>query len=210
MARRYVNRVSAKLCRLASHGRLRRIVVARHANTDRPPRDLDRVLTNLGTVQCDAAARTWAAPLGLGVSHVLCSRAVRTEQTAQRVLQSPQRDRTPVLDGVPANGIIGNGIIGNGSSGNGSSGNGSSDAVHCRELRAVDCEIVDCVYPDENDMTSANRKSWDAISKVFAQLGHAPLQVLRAVTASVSWGVGWGGVGSGAGRVSLLLLQFMC
>ena len=200
MARRYVNRVSAKLCRLASHGRLRRIVVARHANTDRPPRDLDRVLTNLGTVQCDAAARTWAAPLGLGVSHVLCSRAVRTEQTAQRVLQSPQRDRTPVLDGVPANGIIGNG----------SSGNGSSDAVHCRELRAVDCEIVDCVYPDENDMTSANRKSWDAISKVFAQLGHAPLQVLRAVTASVSWGVGWGGVGSGAGRVSLLLLQFMC
>lgn len=25
-------------------------------------------------------------------------------------------------------------------------------------------------------MTSANRKSWDAISKVFAQLGHAPLQ----------------------------------
>lgn len=65
--------------RLFSSGFLRRMVIIRHGNTDRPPNDLDRQLTSLGFNQCESARR-WAPPFA---PLVLCSRARRTQQTAQ-------------------------------------------------------------------------------------------------------------------------------
>ena len=63
---------------------LSRIVVIRHANTDRPPNDLDRQLTEKGRAQCAHAAGSWAAALGSG-PNVFRSRAQRTAQNAELI-----------------------------------------------------------------------------------------------------------------------------